>query len=35
MPIPIEKGKMAVPAAVELDELEVDRYTLERFEALP
>jgi len=26
---------MAVPAIVELDEDEVDRYTLERFEARP
>jgi L-alanine-DL-glutamate epimerase-like enolase superfamily enzyme len=33
VPLPIEKGRMAVPAAVQLDESEVDRYTLERFEA--
>jgi hypothetical protein len=33
VPLPIEKGRMAVPAAVALDESEVDRYTLERFEA--
>jgi L-alanine-DL-glutamate epimerase-like enolase superfamily enzyme len=32
-PLPIEQGRMAVPAAVTLDESEVDRYTLERFEA--
>jgi L-alanine-DL-glutamate epimerase-like enolase superfamily enzyme len=35
MPIPIDKGRMAVPVGIELDEVEVDRYTLERFEALP
>jgi L-alanine-DL-glutamate epimerase-like enolase superfamily enzyme len=35
MPIPIEKGRMELPVAIELDEVEVDRYTLERFEALP
>jgi hypothetical protein len=29
--LPIEKGRMAVPAVVALDEAEVDRYTLERF----
>jgi O-succinylbenzoate synthase len=33
VPLPIAKGRMAVPAAVELDQSEVDRYTLERFEA--
>jgi o-succinylbenzoate synthase len=33
VPLPIEKGRMAVPAAVRLDESAVDRYTLERFEA--
>ena len=33
VPLPIEKGRMAVPAAIRLDESEVDRYTLERFEA--
>ena len=33
VPLPIEKGRMAVPAAVRLDEPEVDRYTIERFEA--
>ena len=33
MPLPIEKGRMAVPTAVALDESQVDRYTLERFEA--
>ncbi|MGD0120982.1 MAG: enolase C-terminal domain-like protein [Candidatus Limnocylindrales bacterium] len=33
VPLPIEKGRMAVPAAVQLDESEVERYTLERFEA--
>ena len=33
VPLPIEKGRMAVPAAVELDQSEVDRYALERFEA--
>ena len=32
-PLPIEKGRMTVPAAVTLDESEVARYTLERFEA--
>jgi len=32
-PLPIVKGRMAVPAVVRLDEPEVDRYTLERFEA--
>jgi len=32
-PLPIEKGRMAVPRAVALDESEVDRYALERFEA--
>lgn len=34
VPLPIEKGRMAVPAVVSLDESVVDRYTLERFEAL-
>ncbi len=34
VPLPIEKGRMAVPAVVTLDESVVDRYTLERFEAL-
>lgn len=34
VPLPIEKGRMTVPAIVTLDESEVDRYTLERFEAL-
>ena len=33
VPLPIEKGRMVVPAAVRLDEPEVDRYTIERFEA--
>jgi L-alanine-DL-glutamate epimerase-like enolase superfamily enzyme len=33
VPLPIEKGRMAVPAEVGLDQSEVDRYTLERFEA--
>ena len=32
-PLAIEKGRMAVPDVVALDEGEVDRYTLERFEA--
>jgi L-Ala-D/L-Glu epimerase len=32
VPLPIEKGRMAVPATVRLDRTEVDRYTLERFE---
>lgn len=32
-PLPIDNGRMAVPAAVALDESEVDRYALERFEA--
>ncbi|MGD0019944.1 MAG: enolase C-terminal domain-like protein [Candidatus Limnocylindrales bacterium] len=35
VPLSIDKGRMAVPAAVTLDESEVDRYTLERFEAQP
>jgi O-succinylbenzoate synthase len=35
VPLPIAKGRMAVPAIVRLDEPEVDRYTLERFEARP
>ena len=33
-PLPIEKGRMAVPATVTLDEAQIDRYTLERFEAV-
>jgi L-Ala-D/L-Glu epimerase len=33
VPLPIERGRMAVPATVRLDQPEVDRYTLERFEA--
>ena len=33
VPLPIEKGRMAVHAAVDLDESEVDRYALERIEA--
>jgi L-Ala-D/L-Glu epimerase len=33
VPLPIEGGRMAVPATVTLDRAEVDRYTLERFEA--
>jgi L-Ala-D/L-Glu epimerase len=32
VPLPIEKGRMAVPASVSLDQFEVDRYTVERFE---
>lgn len=32
VPLPIEKGRMAVPSAISLDDAEVDRYTLERFE---
>jgi len=35
VPIPIEKGRMAVPAVVSLEESLVDRYALERFEAHP
>jgi len=35
VPLPIEKGRMAVPAVVSLDESVVDRYALERFEARP
>jgi len=35
VPIPIEKGRMAVPAVVSLEESVVDRYALERFEAHP
>jgi L-Ala-D/L-Glu epimerase len=35
MPLPIEKGRMAVPAALALDESELDRRALERFEARP
>ena len=31
VPLSIEKGRMAVPSAVTLDESEVDRYTIERF----
>ena len=33
-PLSMEKGKMAVPAAVPLDDSEVERYTTERFEVL-
>ena len=33
-PLPIENGRMKVPAAVTLDESELARYTLERFEAI-
>jgi L-alanine-DL-glutamate epimerase-like enolase superfamily enzyme len=32
VPLPIERGRMGVPAAISLDDAEVDRYTLERFE---
>lgn len=32
VPLSIEKGRMAVPMVVALDQSEVDRYTLERFE---
>jgi L-alanine-DL-glutamate epimerase-like enolase superfamily enzyme len=32
VPLPIERGRMAVPTAVSLDDAEVDRCTLERFE---
>jgi len=35
VPLPIEKGRMAVPAVVSLDESVIDRYALERFEAHP
>jgi L-alanine-DL-glutamate epimerase-like enolase superfamily enzyme len=35
MPLPIEKGRMAVPPVVSLEESVVDRYALERFEAHP
>jgi o-succinylbenzoate synthase len=35
MPLPIEKGRMAIPTVVSLDESEVDRYALERFDARP
>jgi len=35
VPIPIEKGRMAVPPVVSLEESVVDRYALERFEAHP
>jgi len=31
-PLPIENGRMAVPGAISLDESEVARYTIERFE---
>ena len=34
VPLAIEKGRMAVPATVTLDEAQIDRYTLERFEAV-
>jgi L-alanine-DL-glutamate epimerase-like enolase superfamily enzyme len=33
VPLPIAKGRMAIPAIVSLDESVVDRYALERFEA--
>jgi L-Ala-D/L-Glu epimerase len=33
VPLPIEHGRMTVPVSVTLDEPEVGRYTLERFEA--
>ena len=33
VPLSIDKGRMAVPTFVALDEPEVDRYTLERFES--
>ena len=33
VPLSVEKGRMAVPPQVRLDEQEVDRYTIERFEA--
>jgi L-Ala-D/L-Glu epimerase len=33
VPLPIEDGQMAVPAAIALDESEVERYATERFEA--
>jgi L-Ala-D/L-Glu epimerase len=33
-PLPIEKGRMAVPSVVTLEQAEVDRYTTERFEAV-
>jgi o-succinylbenzoate synthase len=32
VPLPIEHGRMAVPTVIALDDSEVDRYTLERFE---
>lgn len=32
-PLPIDNGRMGVPAAVTLEESEVDRYALERFQA--
>ena len=32
-PLPIDRGRMTMPAAIALDRPEVDRYTLERFEA--
>jgi L-alanine-DL-glutamate epimerase-like enolase superfamily enzyme len=35
MPLPIDKGTMAVPRVVALEESEVDRYAEERFEARP
>lgn len=35
VPLPIEAGAMAVPHVVALDEDEVDRYAIERFEARP
>jgi O-succinylbenzoate synthase len=33
LPLRIDKGRMAVPIVVALDDPEVDRYTLERFES--
>ncbi len=35
VPLPIERGAMAIPVRVALEESEVDRYTLERVEAAP
>jgi len=35
VPLPIEDGAMAVPDVVALDEDEVDRYAIDRFEARP
>jgi hypothetical protein len=31
-PLPIEHGRIAIPQAVSLDEAELARYTIERFE---